>query len=158
MPDNQLTRTLPALGLLAAALCLVGCANQTGRVSGKVSYQGKPVVIGSVVLVNEETLAPIQGAIEPDGSYHISHITYGMYKVAVHSADPGNRPISRPVPENLTKKPKETEPAIRPGADKWFAIPERYGNWRLSGLSVTVSGPSTTFDIPLVDDDGMNSD
>ena len=142
--------------LILGALAVAGCGNQTGSVSGKISYHGKPVVTGSVVLVNEETLAPFQDSIRPDGTYHIGNVPYGVYKVAVHSADPGRRPdISRPVPDNLTKKPKETElPSPRTSADKWFAIPERYRDWRLSDLCVTVSQSSTIFGIQLVDEDG----
>ncbi len=148
----RLTRMTPVLGALAAALCLAGCGNHVGSVTGKVSYVGKPVVIGSIVLVNEDTLAFHQESIQPDGTYHIGNVPYGVYKVTVHSADPDKRPVSRPVPANLKKKPKETEPPPpRPDADKWFAIPERYSDWRQSDLSVTVSQSSTTFDIRLAD-------
>ncbi len=140
--------------LILGALCMAGCANQTGSVTGKVTYQGKPVVIGSVMLFNEETLVRAQETIRPDGTFQIDRIPYGAYAVTVHSADPGMRPAGRPVPDNLRKHPKETEPPIRPGADKWFASPERYSDWRRSGVSVTVSKPNTSFDIQLADDDG----
>jgi hypothetical protein len=153
MPGKRMTQMMLILAAIVAAPCITGCGNRAGSVKGKVTYQNKPVVIGSVVLVHEATLEHLQESIRADGTYHIGNVTYGVFKIAVHSADPGTRFVSRPVPDNLTKQPKATEPSIRPGADKWFAIPERYSDWRRSGLSVTVAQPSTTFDIQLADED-----
>lgn len=148
VPCRNWTRWLFSLAGLSL---LGGCAGSEGSVAGKVTLNGKALALGSVVLVNQETHAIVQGAIEPNGTFRIANVPFGAYKAAVHSPEPGkHRDMGRPIPEELKEKYKSADHPP-PAADKWFAIPERYGDWRRSGLSVTVSGSRTTFDIKLED-------
>ena len=66
-----------AAALLLTLACLpAGCAPSTTTASGKVSYQGKPVVWGSVTLVAADGTVH-QAGIEPDGSYKVPNVPVG---------------------------------------------------------------------------------
>lgn len=62
---------------LAAAACFAACAGcgpgrpATATVQGKVTYQGKPVVEGTIVFYPEKG-RPATGTLAPDGSYRLT--------------------------------------------------------------------------------------
>lgn len=70
------TPLLLALGMLAAT----GCSSE-GNVSGKISYQGKPLTGGIVVFMSPGGSRTAQ--IGEDGTYSISHMPIGLAKIAV---------------------------------------------------------------------------
>src|SRR2546425_1254655 len=70
---------------------LIGCGTRVGDVSGKVTYKGRPVVCGSVVLVGPDGMTKV-GAINQDGSYVVKGVGAGRVGVAVFSLDPA-RPL-----------------------------------------------------------------
>jgi hypothetical protein len=76
-----------AAGLgLAAVLGILGCGAK-GSLSGKVYYQDKVIPAGSVVFASEKTKEVFQSRIEEDGSYAITKIPPGTYKVGVRPAE-----------------------------------------------------------------------
>ena len=62
--------------VLLAALALTGCGGGTTDVSGKVTYKGKPVVYGTVVVLDGGGV-PKSGAIQPDGTFRVSGVKVG---------------------------------------------------------------------------------
>jgi hypothetical protein len=85
-----------AVRLRAAGLCslLVGLAAVVGcdgsgktTVNGKVSYKSKPVVWGTVILVDNSGMYH-QGTINPDGTYKVDDVPVGRVRIAVTSPNP----------------------------------------------------------------------
>jgi hypothetical protein len=139
-------------GFLAVAglvLAFTGCGKSTATVSGKVTLDGKALKSGSVTMVGEDKL-PLSAPIQ-DGTYKIEKVPYGTVQVAVVSPDPQESGLT---PEKVAAMAKygrklpnvPTQPAEIKG---WFPIPSGYGDVGRSGLSLTVSEPETSFDIPL---------
>src|ERR1700722_5549244 len=127
--------------LLAGALiALNGCGPARGDLQGKVTYQGKPLCSGSVLVAAADGVkaSPIQA----DGRYEVKDIPVGLVKVTVNSPDPagvryaGRRKEDRPPPA-----PKDNS--------NWFAIPSDFGDFEKSGLTFQVNGGHNRWDIDL---------
>jgi hypothetical protein len=151
---------------------LAGCGTGVGDVSGKVTYQGKTVVCGSVILVGPDGMTKV-GAIQQDGTYQLKGVGAGPAGVAVFSLDPA-RPLD-PYKAAQTHGKAATEPAsdadrnpdygrvvasppndrsnwAEPNVDrsKWFALPKKYERVDQSGLTVEIkAGLNTGVDIEL---------
>jgi hypothetical protein len=125
--------------LLILLLAAPGCGTPRGDVSGTVTYRGKPVVYGSVMFVGADNL-PIIGRIQPDGTYMAFGVLGGDNRIAVNSPEP--EPPERPS-EAGSRQPLPFDRSL------WFVIPERYGDPRASGISISVTRGSNSFDIKL---------
>jgi hypothetical protein len=134
---NSFLKSLIAVAAMVAA----GCSN-SADVSGKVTYNGKPVVYGTVVVVGADGL-PRSGAIQPDGSYKVKAVPLGQAKVAVTSPRP---PGSDPPPKKAVgrdadddkPRPEPPPPAPPEVIQNWVALPEKFGDVNLSNITVTV--------------------
>src|SRR5262245_11102874 len=85
----------PGVALAFLTLAAVGCGGR-GDVSGKVTYNGKPLVFGTVQFeASDKTIK--QANIETDGSYFIAGVPVGEAKVAVSSDNPKSRSEERRV-------------------------------------------------------------
>jgi hypothetical protein len=141
-----------AVGVVA--LAAAGCSGGSVTVTGKVAYQGKPVVFGSVVVIGKDGL-PKAGLIEPDGTFRIAGVVPGSVQVAVSSPPP---PGAAPAPKprgGRTGGDWEDDEKILPTvagdpavAKAWFPIPDRYGDPAKSGLTATV-GSGQPLDLDL---------
>ena len=135
--------------VVLVAVSLAGCSGTTDM-SGKVTYQGKPVVFGSVVVIDSDG-TPKSGSIQPDGSYRVSGVKPGSVKVAVSSPQPpGSVPPkkSRGREEDLDKPQHEEPPAPAEVIKNWFVIPNKYGDPTRSELTVEVkSGEPSNIDL-----------
>src|SRR5262245_12552308 len=89
------TRSLcrPARAALLA-LAVLGCQHR-GDLSGTVTYQAKPLVYGTVLVVASDGNTH-QGPIGEDGSYSVHGVLVGPARVAVNSPDPGTPLVSSP--------------------------------------------------------------
>ncbi len=154
----------PALGLAA---CLVtGCGGgggprpATGKVHGKVLYNGKPLTKGTVIFVpilgkGGETGQSASGAIDPDGSFTLTTFNsndgaiLGQHTAVIQSGpeiEPGSAKgggtMTGAMPEfggkNAAKAPKA-------------AVPEKYTSAEKSPLKYTVEKGDNSFDIELKD-------
>jgi hypothetical protein len=143
---NLLARPAVLLG----ALALTGCGSGTTDLTGKVTYQGKTVVYGSVVVIDSSG-APKSGTIQPDGTYRVSGVRTGAVKVAVSSPPPpGSQPAAKPDPRDADDKPPAppVPPAPPEVIKNWFQLPNKYGDPNQSGLTGDAkSGQS--FDLDL---------
>ena len=130
----------PLLGISWLALCLLGCSGR-GDVTGKVTYQKKPLVFGSVLFEGSDRSLR-QGNIEKDGSYSVRGVAVGEAHVAVNSANPKGIMILPPKNPN-----KKAEPY--PDAPGWFPIPNKYESPSTSGLTYTIKRGQNHIDIEL---------
>lgn len=124
---------------------VVGCGGSGGpemaRVSGKVTYQGKPLTKGTIsfISVNPDG-SNANSVIGPDGSYSLQTTNpndgavVGEYRVIVSDVDPNA--LNTPAPGEPVKKQERT-------------IPEKYEKPDTSGLTKKVESGSNTFDIAL---------
>jgi hypothetical protein len=135
---KPLGRVILVAGLLLAA----GCAGGTD-VTGKVTYQGKPVVFGAVVLIGPDGI-PKAGAIQPDGSFTVKKARLGQTKVAVSSPPPPGANVPKAAPkggreaDEDRRSPTAEPPAAPEVLKNWFPLPERFGDHDKSGVTVEV--------------------
>jgi hypothetical protein len=83
---SSLRRPLAASALVAAGfLCLFGCRGKeppSGEVSGKVTFEGKPVTEGMIFFQNPETGASAEAQLTRDGTYTLgTPLPTGEYRV-----------------------------------------------------------------------------
>lgn len=121
---------------------MAGCGKsvETGTLSGKVTFKGKPLEFGSVMMQPKAGGPVARGTIGPDGTYSMTI-----------DGEPG-----APIGVNNVRVTCYT--GQRPGANSGGGeasvgdslIPERYTRFSSSGLEVEVKpGENATYDIPL---------
>ena len=138
-PVRSFFRSTVALALLP--LAALGCAGK-GDVSGKVTYQGKPLVFGTVQFEGSDGMLR-QANIDRDGSYSVRGVAVGEAKVAVSSLNPKSSDF---VPmQREGGKP----PPPRPEIKGWFPIPEKYDTPFKSGLTYPIKRGENKIDIEL---------
>ncbi len=120
-------------------LSIVGCngsdapVREYAEVTGKVSYQGVPLKMGTVIF--QPASGPFaSGEIQPDGTYTLKG-EIGENSVRITSRDPDD--TAPPDPANLTK-------IVRPKSH----IPEKYGEPR-SKLQFLVNDGDNQADFDL---------
>jgi hypothetical protein len=155
--------TLPVIGalrrygwLMLVVVC-AGCSSK-GTVSGKVTYQGKPVTVGTVIFVPEAGGGGFSSNIR-DGEYKIERLPVGPVKISVST--PAN---TVPVKGLIGKMqmPSELQQKLGSGTSaeglaqssrdsQTVLIPPRFQDPEKSGLTYTVKSGSQVFDIDLPD-------
>jgi hypothetical protein len=137
-----MTRPLVTTAGVFALLAVVpGCGPGTAAVVGKVSYQGKPVVWGSVTLKAADG-SMHQIGINPDGTYRLDRVPVGPAKVGVSSPDP--TPSARAKALADPRVPTGPPP-LPPGA--WFPLPAKFADPATSGVTVDVGRGSADIDL-----------
>ena len=122
---------LPVLLLFGA----FGCGG-IGDVNGRITYKGKPVAIGSVLLLGKDKV-PRQAALRNDGTFSFVGIPAGTFDVAVTSPDP--RTLYAPASEKFGSQ----QPTAPADVRVWIPIPAKAGDPIQSGLKITVNrGPN----------------
>ena len=124
-------RTLFALVLPVMLLAIAGCGPATTTVAGKVTYQGKTVVWGSVTLIASDGTVH-QVGIGTDGTYTLPKVPLGSAKVGVESSAP---PTGR-TGERGDARGSVAPPPPPPGA--WFAIPVTLSDPMKSGVVLDI--------------------
>jgi hypothetical protein len=130
-------RFLPCLLVILPA----GCGPAKGDVAGKVTYQGKPLVLGSIQFTGSDN-QPRQSWIDQDGTYLCKDVLAGENHILVVSIDP----------RMMVRRDKKMKPIEEPKVDPklWFPIPSKYSDPQKSDLTFTVEGGKTnTYDIDL---------
>lgn len=137
--------------LAAVILCLAGCEAGKADVTGKVTYQGKPVVWGTVIVQGPDGVA-VNGTIAPDGTYAVRGVTAGPAKLGVVSRNPGVRgmAVSRGGRGGKEEGAAPAAPlAAGPEKGKWFPLPPAAEDPEKSGLTANFGGGSNAHDIEL---------
>jgi hypothetical protein len=139
---SPVARRLGAFSLLVAGcLALAGCkgGELPAAVSGKVSYQGKPVTSGVVVLVGADGKASTTGAVGPDGTYCIAQAPAGTVRVA----------FDNPPPQRVAPGDPEARDAAQAAA-RYVPTPLQYRDAAQSGLTLELKrGTNPNRDIEL---------
>jgi hypothetical protein len=131
-------KTRWGVGLLGAILlAAVGGCGRAATVTGKVSYQDRPVTYGSVIFLSADKTAR-STAIEPDGSYTVERVPRGAVAIAVISPDPSKGRAAK-------KEGAANETAVQ----QWCPLPSKFEDPRTSGLACTVDASHVRHDIDL---------
>jgi hypothetical protein len=122
----------------------LGCGAGSAELSGKVSFNGRHLASGSVVIVGHDGL-PRYGNIEPDGSYKVEHLSSGMIRIGVSSPNP-NADLPRDLRQSKLGGSTDASADIPEG---WFEIPAKYFDPESSGLTLELKRGQNTHDIQL---------
>ena len=125
-------------GILATMVLMVGCsggssAPPTGQVTGKITFRGKPVTVGTITFSPVSGGPNAYGTIQPDGSYELSTDTsiggdgaiVGKHKIAIRA-------------QKATKPGTMAAPLLLP---RGFENPDK------SGLTAEVKAGKNVLDI-----------
>lgn len=127
-----------SLAALTLCLCL-GCGGSepTTTVTGKVTYEGKPVTSGVINFRAVNGGDPFGGGLQTDGTYK-TELPAGEYLVRIDSPPEYSQGMDA---EGRLSVPKEVSPR---------QVPVEYGSFEGSGLKATIKdeGPQTV-DFPL---------
>jgi len=137
------------LGLLVIVMAFFFSGKKSATVTGRITYQGKPVIWGSVVLVGPDGRCA-SGRIEPDGTYRVENASLGAVSVGVISRDP--------LVQNWATNLKSSR--VRPSAklfsapppvdrQRWFPLPPQYEEPAVSGVTLLLKKGANETDIAL---------
>jgi len=147
-PISRVAFFLGSLLLVA----LAGCGGEpVGKVSGKVTFEGKELPGGTVVFVTEDDKKTERVPINSDGTYVSTTVPLGKLKVAV---EPGAKGASANMPKGVERPniPADSPAAkVYANAGTYVDIPKHVRSSATSNLTLTVKSGSQTFDIPLKD-------
>ncbi|HEY1186409.1 MAG TPA: carboxypeptidase-like regulatory domain-containing protein [Gemmata sp.] len=127
---------------LFGVLILAGCGGGAGDaavVTGTVSLRdGKPLPGGRIDFHSKSGL--LTGQIKADGTYEMTAVPPGEYKVSVEN---GHLKNAGPPPAGLAPMPTDN------AGTKYVPYDPKYNKPESSGLTTTVKGPTHTFDVQL---------
>src|SRR5262245_42042892 len=101
----MLRSTILAAAGLAVAAAISGCESGLGYgdMSGTVTYEGKPLPGGEVIVTNEADNLMASGYVSPEGTYSIKQAPAGPVRVIVRN-DELKYQIDERVAKNLQRK------------------------------------------------------
>ena len=125
----------------------LGCGPSFGDVSGKVTYNARPLAFGSVMFLASDG-RPYDATIDEAGNYAVRKVPVGLARIAVScltpiaATDPG---------DGVNKAGSRVGPLDESQSKIASTIPTRYGDFAKSKLVVTIESGRTTHDIELGD-------
>lgn len=144
MPRECEPRRLAA-ALLPAVLVLAGCSGN-GEVSGKVTYQGRPVPWGRITFLSDVGDHVVKSTAITDGRYTLADFPAGPAVISVETFPPAPAPGAAPprtgpVTAGATgiRPPENGNPFAAPSGDKYVWVPPQFANPDKSGLKYVVS-------------------
>ncbi len=138
---------LPAVVIAGLVLAAApGCGPGTASVSGRVTFRGKPLAMGTVYMAGPDGIH-VPAAITADGTYRIGPIPTGRARVSVASVKPVG---GTAVPAIAMKAgPGTPPPPPPPDLKNWVEIPEKYADANTSGLTADLKAGANVHDIDL---------
>lgn len=142
------TAGVAGFGLAVIILTAIFAGQGRATVSGRVSFQGKPVIWGSVVVVGQDGRTAA-GRIEADGTFKVENAATGAVSVAVVSRDPlvqnwaSNIKATRARP---TSKSFSASPVDR---KQWFPLPTHFEDPHSSGVTLRLRSGDNQNDLHL---------
>ncbi len=148
--------------ILAMTGCtLNGCGSgihyEHATVHGKVTYQGKPLTLGSVLFVpveppKEGSVQPASGEIKSDGTYELKSeadagAILGEHKVVVFAMDSGSSAKDTAKAADAAPSPAGPAKAARLKS----LVPKKYADPTTTPLTKKVVAGDNTIDIELTD-------
>jgi hypothetical protein len=145
MFKTALPRWLAVLLLTPSFLALAGCGSGgAGSVSGKVTFQGKPLPSGRITFFCEGGEKPVMSCNIKDGAYKIDKAAVGSARVSVQTFE--FKRVHVPGEPKSSNLPGDEEPAT-PGS--YVRIPQKYRVPDSSGLTYTITKGAQTKDFEL---------
>jgi len=133
----------PRRFLLLCLLLVGGCGPGRGDVTGQVTFQGRPVEVGSVQILPSDKI--VRTALIEGGKYTFRNVPAGPVAFSVESPDPlAHRPGGRKREERA-----KAEAAAEARADKWIPLPPRYASFEQSGLTYELHAGENHHDLVL---------
>jgi hypothetical protein len=133
------------LFLVAVAGLVAGCGGGKGGLTGKVTFDGKPMTKGQVSLQAPDGTIHA-GDISPDGTYKIDGIPSGTVKLAVTYVDDSQTEYFRA----LSKAGKGDAVAPKGPPKMLYNVPTKYSDFNSSGFTAVVkTGTSSTHNIDV---------
>jgi len=116
-----------------------GCnqSSQVSQVSGRVTLDGTPIGVGTIVYAPSSGGKPATGSIESDGSYSVNT-----------SREPGLAPGKYQVAVSIREMPKNVKRSDHPPPGK-LLIPEKYEQATTSGLQFEVVPGANEIEVAL---------
>jgi hypothetical protein len=145
-----------APAFLLAVLCLAGsgCGKGHGEVSGKVTYQGKPLTSGTVSLMDSDGSVQ-SAAIQPDGRYSFAAVVEGPATLVVTCTERKGEGLSRAEAPKVgnQKRLKNLPGGVTRQVPKGTTslIPLDYGDFSKSKFKIKVEPKVHQLDLPLTD-------
>lgn len=142
------TAGVAGFGLAVIILTAIFSGQGKATVTGRVSFQGKPVIWGSVVVFGKDGRSS-SGRIEADGTYRVENAATGAVSVAVVSRDPlvqnwaSNLKTTRARP---TSKAFSASPVDR---KLWFPLPTHFEDPQSSGVTLLLKSGDNEKDLNL---------
>lgn len=137
-------RRFAAVWLLPSLMMLTGCGGK-GDVSGKVTFDGKPVPAGRVTFLSEVgNKSSFVGTIK-DGVYTIVDCPAGPVKISVETfppraaANPNTAPAGVPQGAMAGFKPPENADSFASPPGQYVQLPPKLADPINSGLTYTVT-------------------
>jgi hypothetical protein len=138
-------------GAFLFATLALGCGggdgvNRGGKLTGKVTIDGKPVSAGEVIIYGADGKHSMSGKIRLDGTYTVLDPPLGACKLAVVTS------TFKDVPPPTAKKGPVDH--TDPKTGEWpiyVRTPERYEKPETSGLTVEVKGGDQEHNVPLTE-------
>ena len=152
------TRCLLLVGSLLGML-LIGCSGglRLGKVSGRVTFKGKPVPTGTIMFHPDEGPTAV-GAIGPDGTYTLTTVKpgdgaiVGSHRVTIQATTVGPGSLADPKSfEEEMELAQRRDPKAKvlvPGKVNWL-VPEKYSRPDTTDLTAQVQSGTNTIDFPL---------
>jgi hypothetical protein len=152
------TRCPLVMGLVLATV-LTGCSGglRLGKVTGKVTFKGKPVPTGTIMFHPDAGPAAV-GAIGPDGTYTLTTIkpgdgaVVGSHRVTIQATTVGPGSLAEPSSfeeeMQLAQRKDPKAKVLVPGKVTWI-VPEKYSRPDTTDLTITVQPGRNTIDFLL---------
>ena len=131
------------VALAVAITAVAGCGSRRADISGRMTYQGKTIEVGSVTLLGVDGL-PVICAI--NGGRYSGNVPVGSVRVGINSFDPA---VQLQAYQRDGAVPADIKAELTAQRAKWFPVPGKFGDPRASGLVINVTGTGETFDFDL---------
>jgi hypothetical protein len=159
------------LALFAILLPIAGCSSGNpmapAKVSGRISYGGKPLKAGNLRF-HTPSGVPYDGQISPDGTYTAIDLPIGeaIITIETESINPSRNPMAgarQTADSDRRMKSMSTNQQRAPGGDtnappaasdataNYMKIPDKYNNPRTSPLTITLDKGRQVYNIELTD-------
>ncbi|MFO0807078.1 MAG: hypothetical protein U0746_00480 [Gemmataceae bacterium] len=138
MDDKVIYRAVGGVagfGITIIVLSAFFVGTPKANVAGRVTYQGRAVIWGSVVIAGKDGRTAA-GAINPDGTFSVANAPTDAVTVGVISRDPLVQTWATNLKETRDRPNKKIFSASPVDRKKWFPIPERYEQPSSSGITL----------------------
>jgi hypothetical protein len=139
-------RRAPLLVLLLLTAATTGCGQQTAPVHGKVTYKGKNLTMGSVIIVSEDGKITARGLIQSDGTFEIAKAPTGKVKLGVANPPPVGAPGGQAL-SGAPDDPERKQAAVL--AAQFVPSPDIYTDPQKSGLTYEIPSAGMTINLDL---------